>query len=83
MGYEQLFRGVFLCFGVKKIFENFLKNILHKIKFKKKFLILGKKFMNFEHELSPSKPLLRSTQSLILGIYVMNEYGSNVVKILS
>ena len=23
--------------------------------------------MNFKHELSPSKPLLRSTQSLILG----------------
>ena len=25
--------------------------------------------MNFKHELSPSKPLLRSTQSLILGLY--------------
>ena len=26
--------------------------------------------MNFKHELSPSKPLLRSTQSLILGFHV-------------
>ena len=27
--------------------------------------------MDFKHELSPSKPLLRSTQSLILGIAVL------------
>ena len=33
----------------------------------KKKLILGKKIMNFKHELSLSKPLLRSTQSLKLG----------------
>jgi hypothetical protein len=33
----------------------------------KKISILGKKIMNFKHELSPSKPFLRSTQSLILG----------------
>ena len=35
---------------------------------KKKYLILGKKIMNFKHKLSPSKPLLRSTLSLILGV---------------
>ena len=40
---------------------------LHKIKLKNFFLILGKKIMTFKHELSPSKPHLRSTLSLILG----------------
>ena len=31
-------------------------------------MLLGKKVINFKPELSPSKPLLRSTQSLTLGI---------------
>ena len=64
--YEQLFRAVFFyVLGVNKYLSVHTKK-LHKIKFKDFFLILGKKFTNFKHELSPSKPLLRSTQSLIL-----------------
>ena len=31
--------------------------------------------MNFKHELSPSKPLLRSTQSLILGFRSKQKYN--------
>ena len=64
----------FLCFGGQKKFWKFFKKYLsvrtkklHKIKLKNFFFDTWKKNMNFKHELSPSKPLLRSTLSLILG----------------
>ena len=34
--------------------------------------------MNFKHELSPSKPLLRSTQSIILGLISFETNPSKV-----
>ena len=44
-------------------------------------MILGKKIMNFKHELSPSKPLLRSTQSIILGAKQYNVHmGKKISK---
>ena len=74
-GIMSNFLGEFFnVFGVKKKFWKFFKKYLsvrtkklHKIIIKKNFLILGKKIMNFKHDLSPSKPPLRSTLSLILG----------------
>ena len=40
--------------------------------------------MNFKHELSPSKPLLRSTQSLILGMEdVLIEFSGSSSTIMS
>ena len=41
------------------------------------FFDTWKKFVIFKHELSPSKPLLRSTQSLILGINVLKSPQAN------
>ena len=63
--------------GVKNFFEIFFENILASalkscIKWSYKtynFLFL-KLNRNFKHELSPSKPLLCSTQSLILGSHM-------------
>ena len=47
-------------------------------------MILGKKIMNFKHELSPSKPLLLSTLSLIntriSAIFYVQYYFSSMEK---
>ena len=54
------------------ILSNFLASALKSCmdKVKKKIFDAWKKTMNFKHELSPSKFLLRSTLSLILGLSV-------------